>query len=128
MASREIPFNKQGLRSFAKLNDAVKYYGERKISQRKVVNAFQEAHELNLYNRSINMVLVKKSKPSEATKRIAEILFNGKPNETQLKKLTQSVNQWYGTTDSRVVTPPVVKDPLPEEKQPIDPISKTAEN
>jgi hypothetical protein len=123
MASKETPFNKQGLRSFATLNDAVKYYGERKISQRRVVNAFQEAHELNLYNRSINMVLVKKAKPSEATKKIAEVLFKGKPNETQLKKLTQSVNQWYGTTDSRVVTPPVVKEPLPEEQKAIEPES-----
>jgi hypothetical protein len=128
MASRETPFNKQGLRSFATLSDAVKYYGERKISQRRVVNAFQQAHELNLYNRSINMVLTKKSKPSEAIKKIAEVLFKGKPNETQLKKLTDSVNQWYGTTDSRVVAPPVVKDPIPEAKQPIDPISEKAEN
>lgn len=113
---KKIPFTKDGLRTIASLKEAVDYFQKDGIRSARIVNAYQEAHELNLYNTSINMAGLKKVKPDEAFKKVVETIANlkkGNRSKLQEERIKKAVYNWYGVkTTQRVPTLPVEKEPI----------------
>ena len=107
---KKIPFTKDGLRTIASLKEAVEIFQNDGIRTARIVNAYQEAHELNIYNTSINMANFKNEKPDTAVKivvrTIAE-LKKGKESKLQDDRIKKVVYKWYGKeTPERLPIPP----------------------
>lgn len=59
---RELPFTVETMRKFGNVAEAVKYFSQLKqpVRQKRIVNLFNEAHELNFGPVSLNMAVFKK--------------------------------------------------------------------
>lgn len=118
---KKIPFTKDGLRTIASLKEAVEYFQRDRIRSARIVNAYQEAHEVNLYNTSINMAGLKKNKVDEAVKKVVETiakLKKGNQSKLQEDRIKKAVYNWYGVkTIQRAPTPPIEKEPIAPEEE-----------
>lgn len=98
---KKIPFTKDGLKTIASIREAVGIFQNEGIRTAQIVNAYQEAHELNLYNTSFNMATIKDLTPSEASIAVTttiQELRRGKESQVQTDRIKKAVYKWYGVT------------------------------
>lgn len=117
---KEKPFNIETMKGFATIAEAVKYFSQVKqpVRQKKIVNLFNEAHELNIGSVSLNMAVFKKDPKQLET----FIKRTGKFNsEKSIERVKKSVEAWLGKT-------PDVKYPIGDIRQPISEAKATVVN
>jgi hypothetical protein len=117
---KEKPFTVETMKGFNSIAEAVKYFSQVKqpVRQRRVVNLFNEAYELNIGAVSLNMAIFRNdNKKLDAFIKIAGI-FN---SEKSVERLKKAVGLWIGKT-------PDVKNPIEDVKQPIDEVKTTLIN
>lgn len=110
---RELPFTVEVMKKFSNIADAVKYFTsevKRPVQRRKIVNLFNEAHELNIGAVSLNMAVFKND-PRQLDNFIKR---TGKfQSENSVKRVRQKIDQWFGKTSD-------VKTPIGDVVRPID--------
>jgi len=121
MATRkELPFTVETMKTFASIAEAVKYFENAKqpIRRKRIVNLFNEAHELNIGSVSLNMAVFKKD-PKQLDSFIKRTgLFN---SEKSIERVKKGVEAWLGKT-------PDVKYPIGDIRQPISEAKATVVN
>lgn len=109
---RELPFTVETMRKFGNVAEAVKYFSQLKqpVRQKRIVNLFNEAHELNIGAVSLNMAVFKKDPKQLETFIKRTGIFK---SEKSVERVRQKVDQWFGKTSD-------VKNPIGDVVRPID--------
>ena len=109
---KEKPFTVETMKGFNSIADAVKYFSQLKqpVRQRRVVNLFNEAYELNIGAVSLNMAIFKNDTKKLETFIKSAGIFN---SEKSVERLNKAVVLWSGKTSD-------VKTPIGDVRQPIN--------
>lgn len=107
---KEKPFNIETMKGFTTIAEAVKYFSQVKqpVRQLKIVNLFNEAHELNIGNVSLNMAIFKSDTKQLETFIKRTGIFR---SEKSVERVKKAVEAWQGIKP-REPFDGVVKDPL----------------
>lgn len=100
---KEKPFTIETMKTISNVNDAIKYFQnevKKPLRTQKIVNLFNEAHELNIGSVSLNMAVFKKDPKliDEFVKR--NKLFSSEKSAIVLK---EKIGAWYGKPIEREV-------------------------
>ena len=110
---RELPFTVETMKKFSNIAEAVKYFTtdvKKPVRQKRIVNLFNEAHELNIGAVSLNMAVFKKDPRQLETFIQRTGIFK---SEKSVERVRQKVDQWFGKTSD-------VKNPIGDVVRPID--------
>ena len=111
---KEKPFTVETMKGFNSIAEAVKYFSQVKqpVRQKRIVNLFNEAHELNIGPVSLNMAIFK----NDLKKFETFIKSTGKFNsEKSVERVKKAVELWKGDK-TREPFDGVIKDPLTDVK------------
>lgn len=120
---KEKPFTVETMKGFNSIDEAVKYFSQVKqpVRQLRIVNLFNEAHELNIGPVSLNMAIFKND-----TKKLEEFIKKANifRSEKSVERVKKAVELWKGIK-TREPFDGVVKDPLTDVKAQTETITPT---